>query len=349
MKALSWTMGRRGKWGGIPALICAITLCRFAACPAYAQRPTIQVDVTLVRVPFVAVGRNGNPLRDLHRQELALFDDGVRQDIKYLWTEVDLPLKVGLLVDISKSEGVRVVRAYRNSVKWFASHFIGPSDSALLSTAHEQPRFLTDFTSSPDELSRAADQISYQGRTGTPFGEPCLPSGSPEDHSVDGCTGTPIWDGVFHLAHSEFEHIQEWKALVLLSDGMDLSSSVHGLSSAVEAAEAAGVTVYTVKDTDFCLPSVLSESSDLVLPSRIVHSLGDTGMEEIAIRTGGRAFVHPRNIETVYQKIEEDLRCQYVLAYTPKSLPVRGTWHRLEVRIARPHVKLRAPAQYEVR
>jgi VWFA-related protein len=329
-------------------LICAITLCRNATCPAYAQRPAIQVDVNLVRVPFVAVGRNGNPLHDLHRQELALFDDGVRQDIKYLWTEVDLPLKVGLLMDISKSEGVKVVRTYRNSVKWFAFHVIGPSDRALLSTAHEQPRFLTAFTASPDELSRAADQMTIEGRTGTPFGEPCLPSGSPEDHSADGCTGTPIWDGVFHLAHSEFMHVQGRKALVLLSDGMDLSSSVHGLSSAIEAAEAAGVTVYTVRYTDFCLPSVLSESSDVVLPSRIVQSLGDHGMEEIAIRTGGRAFVQPRKIETVYQKIEEDLRNQYVLAYTPKSPPVRGTWHRLEVQITRPHVKLRAPAQYQV-
>jgi VWFA-related protein len=332
--------------GGIPALLCAITMCPYATCPAYAQRPTIQVEVDLVRVPLVAVGRNGNPLHDLHRQELALFDDGVRQDIQYLWTEVDLPLKVGLLMDISKSEGVRVVRAYRNSAKWFAFHIIGPSDSVLLSTAHEQPRFLTDFTASPDELSRAADRISYQGRTGAAFGEPCLPSGSLKDHSAAGCTGTPIWDGVFHLAHSEFIHIQGRKALVLLSDGMDLSSSVHGLSSAIEAAEAAGVTVYTVKCTDFCLPSVMSESSDVVLPLRIVQSLGDHGMEEIAVRTGGRAFVQPRKIETVFQKIEEDLRNQYVLAYTPKSPPVRGSRHRLEVRITRPHVQLRVPAEY---
>ena len=348
MQAVWRNSGSLGRWGLAPALVCVAAIGCLAH-TLYSQQPLIQVDVTLVRIPFVAFSWGGHPLHDLRREELMLSDNGVPQDIKYLWTDVDLPLTVGLLIDVSKSEGGRLVRTYQSSVKWLLLNIIGHPDRASLSIVNEQPRLLSDLASSPDELAKAVEQIVYEGRTGRPFGEPCLPPESSGRNSTDDCIGTPIWDGVFHLARSQFIHVQGRKALVLLSDGMDLSSSVHGLSSAIEAAEAAGVTVYTIKYADLCLPSVISEASSYAkVPQRLVQSLGDRGMQEIAIQTGGRAFTQPRKLESVYRAIEEDLRSQYVLAYTPKPSTPPETWHRVDIHIARPRVKLRALARYQM-
>ena len=47
-----------------------------------AQPSDIRVDVTLVRVPFVATDSNGKPIRDLRREELTVMEDGVPQEMK---------------------------------------------------------------------------------------------------------------------------------------------------------------------------------------------------------------------------------------------------------------------------
>lgn len=54
-----------------------------------AQEPKIRVDTTLVMVPIVATGPDGRPIHDLRGNELTIRDDGVPQEIKYLWTELD--------------------------------------------------------------------------------------------------------------------------------------------------------------------------------------------------------------------------------------------------------------------
>jgi len=64
---------------------------------AAGERSDIRVDVTLVRVAFVATDTDGRPIHNLRPVELTVFEDGVPQDIKYHWTEVDLPLTVGLV------------------------------------------------------------------------------------------------------------------------------------------------------------------------------------------------------------------------------------------------------------
>jgi hypothetical protein len=62
------------------------------------------VDVRLVRVPFVAEDTHGRPIRDLRRGDLILEVDGVKQDVRYLWTELDLPHTIALVIDISSSQ-----------------------------------------------------------------------------------------------------------------------------------------------------------------------------------------------------------------------------------------------------
>ncbi|MDR3702533.1 MAG: VWA domain-containing protein [Candidatus Sulfopaludibacter sp.] len=150
--------------------------------------------------------------------------------------------------------------------------------------------------------------------------------------------GTPIWDTIFHIARPKLSGAQGRKAIVVFTDGYDLRSSFHGLSSAIEAVEAAGITVYTVKYRGRCAPTGRQGALAWKLP--------DPGMKEIAEATGGREFKQPDHLDAVCRQIEDDLRNQYVLAYTPKELATHGSWHRLNVQIARPRLKVLVPARY---
>lgn len=306
---------------------------------SYGQKPpVIQVNVTLVRVPFVAT-QNGSPVRDLRREELSVLDDGIAQDVKYLWQDTDLPLSIGLLFDVSIREG-NLVHKYQKSIPAFLSHLLGPRDRVFIATADDQPRLLLDWTSSSAEVLLTAEKLQRESRDGTPFGEACVPP--PASMGFDfgnQCAGTPIWDAVFHLARSKFVGLPGRKALLVFSPGYDLQSSEHGLSSALEAVEGSGVVVYTVQQYKGCLPSQL-------VPPRLVRAVGDNGMKDIVDITGGREFRSPWKLDRVYAKIAADLRNQYVLAYTPKAPVGPAEWHRLEVSISRAHTKVRAPARY---
>ena len=125
---------------------------------------------------------------------------------------------------------------------------------------------------------------------------------------------------------------------MLLSDGIDLGASVHGLSSAIEAAQSADVSVYTIR---YLSGTYLALDWPLAPRALLEH-----GMADIASETGGLAFHNPRNLDQVYALIDEDLRSQCVLAYEPKRPAAGGAWHRLEIVTTRPGVKVRAQAGY---
>lgn len=332
---------RHARQRRITALMGMVVACTSLICLASDPQDTIRVNVTLVRVPFVAIGENGKPLRNVGREELTVWDDGVPQEVKYLWRETDLPLTIAFLIDISERGGRKTARLYRDSVRELIARLIGRNDKGLLATLDTQSRILGDVGSSKEELLRSVEQVQYEGNTGAPIGEPCQPPLSPPARRSDGsCIGTPIWDAIFHIARSKLTGAQERKAIVVFTDGYDLASSMHGLSSAIEAVESANVAVYTIRHEYFCAPTTVQR--------RLAPVLGDRGMKEIAEASGGRAFNQPRRFDDVYRQIEDDLRSQYVLAYTPSSVAVHGTWHRLNVRVARRGVKVRAQARYRV-
>ncbi len=319
------------------ALIAIVAGCLASDSP----RDNFRVDVNLVRVAFVAVGEGSKTLRDITREELRVSDNGVPQDVKYLWRETDLPLSIAFLIDIGELEGKKTAEKFKDVVREFIGSAIGPDDSGLLATLDTQARIVSDAGSSKEQLLRAIDQIQYEGNAGVPIGEPCLPPPSPPlRRPGTECVGRPLWDTIFHIAGSKLTGTQKRKAIVVFTDGYDLGSSVHGLSSAIEAAESAGITVYTVRYEAFCAPTGDER--------RLSPVLGDRGMQEIAEATGGRAFKQPRRFDAVYRQIEEDLRSQYVLAFTPGNPGAHGTWHRLNVQIARPRAQVRAPARYRV-
>ncbi len=309
-------------------------------CSAWAtQRPDIQVDVTLVTIPLTATDSRGMPVHNLRREDLVIFEDGVQQDVRYLWQEGDLPLTVGIVVDVSSSQ-MGLVRKHRDAVARFISHVISPGDQAFIVTVDEQPRLLVDLTGSVDVLQDGVARIGDRPQQGALLGEPCQPPGDHSGGSTRACIGTSVWDGVFHAAWSRLRRVHGRKGVILISDGLDLHSSVHGLADAIEACQSAGAPVYSIR--------YLSALYLARLPALLIVAAKDHGMERLASDTGGYAFSNPKGkqLDAVFARIENELRSQYVVAYAPRDGTEPRRHRVIEVRSHRKDVEVRAQSGY---
>jgi hypothetical protein len=87
--------------------------------------PVFHADVNMVTVPFVVTDQKGVSVRDLQPGDFRLYVDGVRQDIQNLWSEPDLPLLLGVIIDVSESQGNNVTKN-EAAVNQFLERIIRP-------------------------------------------------------------------------------------------------------------------------------------------------------------------------------------------------------------------------------
>jgi VWFA-related protein len=69
-------------------------------------------------------------------------------------------------------------------------------------------------------------------------------------------------------------------------------------------------------------------------------------LESLADGTGGRAFHNINDLNSAIQQAASDARVNYSLAFTPAAGGLDGSYHRLEVTVKRPDVKLRYRSGY---
>src|SRR5262245_27801156 len=72
---------------------------------ALAQETTIKVDVERVNLLFSVRDKNNAFINTLTKEEFEVREDGKVQEIKTFSRETDLPLTLGLLIDVSVSQG----------------------------------------------------------------------------------------------------------------------------------------------------------------------------------------------------------------------------------------------------
>jgi VWFA-related protein len=282
----------------------------------------IRVDVGLVTVTCEVTDRGGAPAKNLRLEDFELRDNGREQKIDSLWQEQDLPLTIGLLVDVSGSQSA-FVDQHRRAVTQFLSQILGSKDRAFLVTVGTEAKLVADLSGSMEELRRAADLIDPLQLRGAIFGESCL-----QTIPVRGCGGTALWNAVYAAARQKMRWVQGRKALIVISDGFD-TGSPHSLSDAIEAVQESASVVYAIKYVD---PSITPASAGI---SR--RKSAERGLERLTDETGGYTFPDPGDkLAEVFAKIEQDLRNQYVLGFTPPVEARDGRFHKLEVKM-RPH------------
>jgi VWFA-related protein len=307
-----------------PATLASVSFRAATVLLLAAQEAVFRVDVNLVTVPVQVSTLDGSAARDLTREDFELFDNGEPRAIDSVWHETDLPLTLGLVIDVSGSQ-TEWVAAHRATFSEFLRRLLRKDDRAFLVTVGADVKLVTDTTGSLPALLAGLLQAESGEKAGSPLGEQCAQVNMRfQAVVIRQCGDTALWNAVWAAAKLRMLPVGGRKALLILSDGID-TGSTHSLPQAVAELHRAETVAYSIQ-----YPRQSRRSS--------------VGLQRLAEETGGLRFLPPEGpYESVFARIEEDLRNQYVLGFRP---PDEGGYHRLEVRARREDLRLRARSGY---
>jgi len=274
------------------------------------QEGIISIDVKVISLLATVRDKKGKLVSELQQGDFTLEEDGHPQTIRYFSKETDLPLSLGLLVDISGSQRDVLDEERAASHRFLADMLRAGKDQAFILQFAYEVELLRDLTSSREQLEQALDRLnkspsSMQGGFGR-GGRVSQGRGGPSRPGFGGA-GTLLYDAIFLASDEVIRKEQNRKALIVLSDGVDTGSKVS-LNRAIMTAQSADTVVYSILFTNG------SQNLDLL-------GLGRNGkkiLEQISSETGGHMFevTKKRSIADIYKMIAEELRNQYSIGYS---------------------------------
>jgi VWFA-related protein len=271
---------------------------------------TIRKRVDEVNVLFIATDKHGKFVRNLTQNDFNFFDDHKPvQSIVNFRRETDLPLKLGLLIDVSGSVHTRFAFEQDAAISFMQHTLRTGFDKAFVMGFNSTQDLRQDFTDNVELLSRGV-------------------------HSLHDSGGTALYDAIYHACRDKLAKEQsdrpQRRALIILSDGDD-NQSENTLAQAVEMAQRSEVIIYAISTDD----------SGLVLR-------GDKNLEKLASATGGRAFFpfKMKDIKNSFAAIEDELRSQYVVSYHPADFDPDGRYRSIEISALKKDLQVRARKGY---
>jgi len=253
--------------------------------------PTIRLGVNEVNLIFTVTDKHGHYIPNLQQRDFALLDDGkAPTKVKSFHQQISLPLRVGIVIDASTSIRQRFEFEQQSATEFLLQILKAKSDRAFVMGFDVTPNVTQDWTNNIDGLEAGVNRLRPGG-------------------------GTALFDAVYTACRDKLQDISRGKepvrkAMVLISDGDDDQSRVY-LDEAVKECQRSETIIYAV--------------STNWTPSR---GKGDQVLSQMAAETGGQAFFPPsvEQMSLSFRSIEEELRSQYALTYTPADFKEDGAF-----------------------
>ncbi len=312
-----------------------LLVCLFAASGS-AQEP-FRVNVRLVNAGFVVRDTAGRLVTDLEKDDFEVFEDGAQQKIAFFGKSADVPLDLGLVVDVSGSQESFVKQQHKD-LETFLKYVLGPKDRAFLVCFGNRLRLVEDFSTSAKDLAGALKDWDKHDRVEL----------GPRENRIQ---GTAFYDAIYYSIREKLAQTETGRrALILFSDGED-NSSAHNLLDSIEAAQSNDVMVFAVRYTDTKQPrdKVLRRlglgSADGWLNAR--NKYGISVMERVARETGGADFdAREKSLAEHFRDIGDQLRAAYEIGYHTTNPVSDGTFHKISIRVKRPGLVVRSKTGY---
>jgi VWFA-related protein len=350
----SLLFSRRQLLLGAAALGCGGRLLRAAEAPDQAPA-TFSAGVKVVNVFATVRDRHGAIVNDLVREDFTLAEDGVPQSIRYFSNESNLPLTIGLIVDTTASES-SMLDEERATSQEFLNQMLRPRfDQAFLIQFNDEAELLQDLTSSREKLEAALTRLgqggmrqpSGRGRGGGP------PAGGGANSTVLSDSISLAADEVLRpvqgrkalIVLGDGDHIgsRSEQAIAAAHRADAIVYAIRIYDSSFGGGGGGGGIQRTLGNLGIGLPGMGGRGMgggpggggpDGGGPGGGPGGPGGgpggpgggpggsrsgAGLKNIALRTGGRYFEtgKKQSLDEIYQQIEEDLRHQYSLGYTP--------------------------------
>jgi VWFA-related protein len=283
------------------------------------EEVTLKFGSKLVNVLFSVQDKQNRYLNDLKQEDVQILENGQVQDIFTFKREMDLPLTMAILVDVSGSERFTLPQLKDSGSRFVDSVIRAGKDTVAVLKFEGEATVMQELTSNPKRVRKALEDIGFVAPPPvTIYGgtTPPINGGSRQG-------STAIWDAVVATSADMLAREPGRKTIILFTDGVDTSSRMK-LDEAINEALRAEVVIYSI-------------------------GIGDPGMDgvnegvlkKLSESTGGRP-VFPkdaRELDKAFAQLEQDLRQQYLLAYEPKNEATDGGFRKLEIKVVNKNVK----------
>lgn len=259
----------------------------------------MRVRVNLVNVVATVLDSSGKPVPDLPRESFSLYQDGRRQRIDRFQRQTDLPLDIALMIDTSLST-YDDLKFEREAAERFIRQVLRPGDRMAVFTFAYQVHQLSPFTGTDSVLDDALRSI----QTGT---------------------GTSLFDAIYLGARALEQGPADHRRVLLLVTDAGETTSRASYEGARDAAVRAGTMLYTI-----LIRSIKSDAGR--------NTAGEHAIDTIIDSTGGAMYTvdAPTQFQTTFDRINEELRTEYLLGYYPVPAPQPGSYHSIQVRLQPP-------------
>jgi Ca-activated chloride channel homolog len=287
------------------------------------QDDVIRVDTDVTNLLLTATDKQRRFLTTLRAEDIKVFEDGAQQQIFTFERETNRPLALAFLIDVSSSEE-RTLPLEKRAARLFIERVIkSTTDQAAIipftgSAFLEQP-----LTHNVLGIYRALErvEIALPMYTGSGLRLSGIASGPGLAAApLDGTTA--IWEAIFLTSRDVLAPLppQGRRAIILLTDGHDTTSRVTR-SEGVESVIGAEAVIYAIGIGDSKQDGVNRGT-----------------LKDIAERTGGRAFFPKKeeDLNAAFAEIEQELRTQYLIAYSSSNKNRDGSYRKISVEITNP-------------
>jgi len=322
---------------------------------------TLSVKVNVVNVLATVRDKHGKIVNTLGKDDFTISEDGRPQAIHYFTRESDLPLTLGLMVDTSMSQR-RVLDQERSASHGFLDQMMrADKDKAFVIHFDREVELLQDLTNSNEKLEAALGKLTTpqpqfkQTGGGNPNdqggdrdGDDNRGSGRGQGrHRMGG--GTLLYDAIYLASDELMKKQQGRKALIVLSDGVDRGSK-ESLETAIATAQKADTAVYSILYKDDEGNGEHRGGFGMGGPWGGGGGMGRRGgggprypqeqrpdgkkiLARISQETGGRMFEVSKKltVDQIYAQVEEELRNQYSIGYTPDPANAGGGYHKIQL------------------
>jgi Ca-activated chloride channel family protein len=269
-----------------------------------AQRGRIRVDVNLVSVLVSVLDEKNRPAPDLPKEAFQLFEEGVQQKIDRFESETSQPLDLAIMIDSSLSAH-KEISFEQEAAAHFIRQVLRPGDRLSVFAFDENVTQLAAFSNNVAELQAAVRRI---------------PAGS----------GTSIYDAVVLGSRALQRRGDDRRRVIILVTDAGETTSRSDFDAARKEAVRSSALLYTI-----VIRPVKNENGR--------NTAGEHALETMTDTTGGAMFYpdSTQELGAIFDRIDRELRTQYLLAYYPTPRGPANTYRSIQVTVT--------PSGYHVR
>ena len=267
---------------------------------------SIRVDVPVVTVDVgVILEKTHQFVPGLKEENFRVFEDGKPQEITH-FQQIKAPITAVLLVEFA-SNSWWFIQDMENAAYSFAQQ-LRPDDYVAVVDYDFHTNILTDFTQDKRVVYNALSSLQI-----------------PTWHE------TNLFDALYTTL-DRLSRIEGRKYIILVGSGRDTFSKITLDKTLQKIKDTPNVTIFSIGTGQYIR---LLTNADSGGPRSLDYLQADNQMTSFARMTGGMSFFprFPAEMPEDFAVINESIRNQYVLTYTPTNPKQDGTYRKLHVEL----------------